>query len=69
MTRSGFFDDELGLDYEPSYSDSYDDEWPIDEATLAAALKRGRTMGQIASKYSVSVGDVADLIDLYDLDR
>jgi len=42
---------------------------PIDEATLAAALKRGRTMGQIASKYSVSVGDVADLIDLYDLDR
>ncbi|SDD22235.1 MULTISPECIES: hypothetical protein [Kordiimonas] len=69
MSRSGFFDDELGLDDDPSYSDQYDDEWPIDEATLKAALQRGRTMSQIAQKYDVSVGEVADLIDMYDLDH
>ncbi len=68
MVRAGYFDDELGLEDHSSYSDQYDDEWPIDEATLSAALQRGRTMGQIAQKYRVSVGDVAELIDMYDLD-
>ncbi|NVJ71180.1 MAG: hypothetical protein HWE08_12540 [Alphaproteobacteria bacterium] len=67
MARSGLIDGDFELGLDDDFGGRYGFDWPIDETELADALEQGQTMGEIARRYGVSVSDVADLVDLYDL--
>ncbi|UTW58758.1 hypothetical protein KFE96_00175 [Kordiimonas sp. SCSIO 12603] len=68
MPHSSDYDDEIGLDFDDSPSRFFEVRWPVSEVVLSTALNSGRSLETIADTYGVSVSEVIDLCEIYDLD-
>jgi len=66
--RQESYDDQIGLDDDENPSSSFAACWPISEAVLSAALGGQQPLSYVADQYEVSVADVIELCELYDLD-
>jgi len=66
--RPQSYDDQIGLDYDDGPSRYFITRWPISEVMLSAALYSQRSLEDIADEYEVSVSDVIELCEAYDLD-
>ncbi len=68
MSRSDYYYDEIGLDFNDSPSRFFTLQWPMSEVVLSTAINSGRSLEDIADTYNVSISDVIDLCEMYDLD-